>query len=470
MGASPAVFSKSCCRSRNTDGGISVWKQDKPDLALTAYALSFLNDARDFVDVDPAVIASAEQFLLRGQTANGSWEDKSSLTAYLTLTLAKLLKVEPDEARTADKAKPIKPALGLAIEYLENHWSSSNDPYALAQIALASFQAGDEPLGAKTNAKLRTMIHHEGDSTYWAMETNTLFYEWGRAARTETTALVVQALALEAAALGEKDPTSEDRTLVEQGLSFLIHEKDGYGAWYSGQTTINVLDALLLLGKPQANLPSGPAPVLVNGSRVGDLKLPEPNEISAPLLLDLTKFVKPGQNRISIVNAGTQTSSAQAVAHFYIPWDRSSAKKEASLRTGDSDALSLRITYDRTKVQVDQEIHCRVHAERIGFRGYGMLLAEIGLPPGAVVDRSSLEKAMQEAGWDISQYEVRPDRLVVYLWAKAGGTDFEFAFRGRYEMNALTAPSVLYDYYNPDAQTLVQPTRIEVLQSSVAER
>jgi hypothetical protein len=29
-------------------------------------------------------------------------------------------------------------------------------------------------------------------------------------------------------------------------------------------------------------------------------------------------------------------------------------------------------------------------------------------------------------------------------------------------MSALTAPSILYDYYNPEARVVVQPARIEV--------
>jgi hypothetical protein len=99
-----------------------------------------------------------------------------------------------------------------------------------------------------------------------------------------------------------------------------------------------------------------------------------------------------------------------------------------------------------------------------------MLLAEIGLPPGAVVDRSSLEKAMNDADWNISQYEIRPDRLVVCLWPKAEGTDFDFTFRERYEVNALPAPSVLYDHCNSDGQTVVRPTRIDVKETRVANR
>jgi len=44
-----------------------------------------------------------------------------------------------------------------------------------------------------------------------------------------------------------------------------------------------------------------------------------------------------------------------------------------------------------------------------------MLLAEIGLPPGAEIDRGSLEQAMKASVW-INEYDVLPDRLIVYLW------------------------------------------------------
>lgn len=37
-------------------------------------------------------------------------------------------------------------------------------------------------------------------------------------------------------------------------------------------------------------------------------------------------------------------------------------------------------------------VTCTVQAERIGFKGYGMMLAEIGLPPGADVDRAAIRR------------------------------------------------------------------------------
>jgi hypothetical protein len=109
-------------------------------------------------------------------------------------------------------------------------------------------------------------------------------------------------------------------------------------------------------------------------------------------------------------------------------------------------ALQLSVHFDKQSANVGEIVQCSVDAERIGFRGYGMLLAEIGLPPGAEVDRSSLERAMKASGWDINEYDVLPDKLIVYLWPHAGGTKFSFTFKPRYGLKALSAPSILYDY------------------------
>ena len=100
-----------------------------------------------------------------------------------------------------------------------------------------------------------------------------------------------------------------------------------------------------------------------------------------------------------------------------------------------------------------------MEAERVGFAGYGMMIAEIGLPPGVEVDRESLEEAKQNG---VDGYEVQPDRVVFYLWPSAGGSKFQFVFRPRFGINAMSAPSVLCDYYNPEANAAVLPIRFNV--------
>ncbi len=58
---------------QHSDGGFSVWTKDAPDVALTAYALRFLSDASEFIEVDDDVITRAQTWLLREQCADGSW-------------------------------------------------------------------------------------------------------------------------------------------------------------------------------------------------------------------------------------------------------------------------------------------------------------------------------------------------------------------------------------------------------------
>ena len=152
----------------------------------------------------------------------------------------------------------------------------------------------------------------------------------------------------------------------------------------------------------------------------------------------------------------------QAVATYYLPWRESVATQNANWRANGSSGLRLITKFDKTESSVSDQITCHVEAERIGFSGYGMMLAEIGLPPGAEVDRASLDSAMKGADWSISQYDILPDRVIVYLWPRAGGTKFDFKFRPRFGLNAQTAASIVYDYYNPEARAIVAPTRFVV--------
>jgi hypothetical protein len=57
---------------------------------------------------------------------------------------------------------------------------------------------------------------------------------------------------------------------------------------------------------------------------------------------------------------------------------------------------------------------------------------------------------------------VLPDRVIAYLWPRAGGSQFQFKFHPRFGMDAQTPPSVMYDYYNPEAQTVLHPVRFRL--------
>jgi A-macroglobulin receptor binding domain len=97
-----------------------------------------------------------------------------------------------------------------------------------------------------------------------------------------------------------------------------------------------------------------------------------------------------------------------------------------------------------------------------------MMIAEIGIPPGVDVDREGLQKQMSENGWDLSSFDVLPDRIVAYVWPRADGTKFALSFTARMAVDAQAAPHTLFDYYNPDASVTIAPDRFTVVEPALA--
>jgi hypothetical protein len=506
---------------RAPDGGFSYWGRGDADLALTAYALRFLHDARDFVEVDEGVVKEAREWLVKQQRSDGSWpaargwwektEDKrrtAMLTAYIARVLAMTNDRDADEkitnAKTAQSATSAPPVASTptkrALLYLSQSYLEIDEPYLIASYALVALDTGDVTGAQRAIEKLSDLAHEEAGASYWALETNTPFYGWGLAGRIETTALVLQAMekycAVQTADCGWSHRAANPQSLIasrqakfprliDSGLLFLLHAKDRYGVWYSTQATVNTLDTLVALlskdslnarldanGAVAASADAGKqeAQVFINGKPATTIELPPGNQLASPILVDISRFVSSGKTRIEIRRAAGSSAraSVQVVYTYYMPWD---ARKAASHAREDdaAGALRLGVSYDKSAAGIGSEITCRVKAERVGFRGYGMLLAEVGLPPGADVDRASLERAMKDSGWSLSQYDVLPDRLIVYLWPQAGGSNFTFKFRTRFGLAAETAPSLLYDYYNPEARVVVAPTKFVIKQETADE-
>ncbi len=472
-----------------TDGGFSYWGgKDEPDFALTAYALRFLADASAFVSVDPAVVERAENWLIAQQRADGSWNRKyrwetvadearaKSLTTYIARTLAMIKAAAAvSNAKLQSDAKSVPPAsaggetsrqedrsqaksvaaLTKALGYLRLRNSQIDDPYSLALLGLALYDSGDNEMAAVIADKLVTLGRDEAGGTYWNLESNTVFNGWGTAGRIETTALVTQLLIKLNRQDAETKGKGKYESLVANAMIFLLKNKDRYGVWYSTQTTINVLDAFVTSLAANENGASQNVDVILNGETIRSIEI-SPDKLDQ-IVVELNGKLTAAANTVEL-RGGNGALMAQLVANHYIGWQDSDQSGRA---VNQSRALNFDYKCDRTDAAIMQEIACSVSTERIGFRGYGMLLAEIGTPPGADVSRESLATAM-ENDWSISKYEVLPDRIRVYMWAKAGGTKINFKFRPRYGINAQTPASVVYDYYNPEAQAVNAPIKFVV--------
>jgi len=440
-------------------GGFTYWGgKDTPDISLTAYALRFLSDASEFIVVDEDVVKKAQAWLTAQQKPDGSWLQRSRwenqddpnpmrskmTTTYVVRTLARL-----ERATTAAErdTSPAHTALTTGLGYLKQRNAEIDEPYALALFGLASLDAGDKETATTVAGQLEKMAVPEGSAVYWKLETNTPFYGWGTAGRIETTALAVQLLTK--VAKSESKPTPD---AASKGLLFLLKNKDRYGVWYSTQTTINVLDSFLAT-LADGNSLAQSLQVTVNGIALPDISVAA--DRIEPVSIDLTGKLSPTSNSVDVRGDSNASLMSQMVATHYIDWRDSTS---TNMDVGPSRALKLDYKCDKPNPAVMEEVTCTVNAERIAFRGYGMLLAEIGTPPGADVSRESLEAAIQN-DWSISRYDILPDRIVLYMWSKPGGSKFNFKFRPRYRINAQTPASIVYDYYNPEAHATVAPLR-----------
>jgi A-macroglobulin receptor binding domain len=151
-------------------------------------------------------------------------------------------------------------------------------------------------------------------------------------------------------------------------------------------------------------------------------------------------------NQISLVGAAVDAIEVQANAVWYEKW---APKPQSDLR--------FEVRFNRTEAAVNGEIDCDVAVSRAAFRGYGMLIAEIGLPPGSEVDRGTLASVVDDTHTGVDSFEVAPDHVTLYIWPRAADSKFRFVFRPRFAMKARATPSVVYDYYNPDERVALTP-------------
>jgi hypothetical protein len=457
---------------QQSDGGFPYWQSKVSDLALTAYVLRFLEAASEFIVVDRRVINRGAAYIVARQSKTGAWfshrwgQEKDvedlNLTAYMTRTLApavgakSAIKASDKDQQNIKDQQAVEASFKLGMKYLEDQIDSWKDPYLVGNYAMAAAASDGSEYVARSRSLLTSLAHREGTATYWNLEANTSpFYGWGNTGRLETTALAVEALAK----LQENNPDPETEEQVSRGLQYLLGHRDRYSIWYSTQATQNVIEAMIA-AMPPGDEKAGPseADIVVNGHNVSTMQLRDPSAIVGPATLELAQYLHTGRNTVQVVRDGNSSAmNALVITSHYIPWKDSRSTLGENFISGDTRALRLKVEYDHTDPKPDEAVKCHVETERIGFRGYGMMLAEIGLPPGSEVDRESLETA-RETG-SIQGYEVQPDRIVFYVWPEASGSRFEFRFRLRYRMDAMTAPSLLYDYYNPEANATVVPVR-----------
>lgn len=437
--------------SYEVDGGGFEWFGNAPaHRILTAYGLMEFFDMSKVHEVDPAVISRTQTWLAGCQGADGSYkpseggiregainhftDDVLRNTAYITWALA----------HTGYQG----PELEKGLRYLREHLADVQDMFTLALTANALVSAAPDDAATKdTLRKLLDRRTEEGDLVYWKADSETATHGSGVSADIEVTGLVVQAFVR-----AGREPGT-----VGKAVSFLASKKDAFGSWQSTQATIQALRAMLMAEREATQTASARIPVAIHGETVKTLTVDESNS-DVMQFLDLKEQTRSGDNRIEIGFEGEGSLMYQVVGRYHVP--------RITREPGhESDPLGITVAYDRTSLVTDDILTVNVSAVYNRPGRAKMVILDLGLPPGFTLIPDRLNRLVEDRA--IQKYSVTGRQIIVYLDEMESGKTVPITYQllAKYPLKAKSAPSAVYEYYDPSSRGTAPPVELEVTQT-----
>jgi len=427
-------------------GGFNWWEGDDPGNAiLSAVGIMMFTDTKNVAFVDDGVIARAAAYLTATQQSDGSWTEERHLhagnenlgagslraTAYITWALQHAGR----EAATVQKA----------IAHLRAKAATADDVYTQAVIVLAlvANDRGDAAIPALLD-KLHAQRVEAGDKTHWSPDEQTMVGGYNDSGDIETTASV--SLALMAAEAYPMD--------VGGAITWLLSKKDQNGNWgYSTQATVLTLKALIASISASAGTTDATVKVWLDGELAGERRF---DDFNADVMwqLDLSERLGEGEHELALEYAGQGNLMWQVASEHWLPWT------DVALEV--TGPLAITVDYDKTRLAADEVITVTVTVTNSDPGTTGMMMAELGLPPGFDLDTSALDAILGQG--KVARYERTAMELVVYLEPVVAGTPtvFQYGLRAKYPLAATAPESETYLYYDKSVRAGTTPVGIVV--------
>jgi hypothetical protein len=97
-----------------------------------------------------------------------------------------------------------------------------------------------------------------------------------------------------------------------------------------------------------------------------------------------------------------------------------------------------------------------------------MVMIDVGIPPGFDLLSEDLqayqEKSANRKGGRLEKFSMTATQAILYFDSIAPGetVTLPFRLRAKYPIRARTFQSRIYEYYNPDVNSVAQPVQLEV--------
>ncbi|HMC61201.1 MAG TPA: hypothetical protein VKJ01_18575, partial [Candidatus Solibacter sp.] len=272
-------------------------------------------------------------------------------------------------------------------------------------------------------------------------------YATGESAAVETTGLAVQALL----------KSGEAAITANKALTYIAAKKGASGAWGNTQATIMALRAVLLSTEKGAADVRGAVEITLNGKPAGTLTLtPDNNDLLHQFALK--DFAGTGVNTVELRFTGKGGLAYQVVGRYFVPWDQKP----------DGEPLSIDVTYDRTRLSQDDIAAATATVRNNLTKTANMVMVDLGIPPGFDLLSEDLQAFQEQTaarkGGRLEKFSLTATQAILYFDAIApGGTvKIGFRLRAKYPIRARTFQSRVYEYYDPDVNSIARPVQLEV--------
>jgi len=434
-------------------GGFSWFGNAPANKILTAYGLMEFYDMSKVHDVDAKLIQRTQQWLASQQQADGSWRpDTGFINEGATNRYnSDVLRITAYIAWSLENTGYQGAAVEKARQFVQNHMNAQmngkTDAYTLA--VLANFAADYQKDREFTRQAMQLLLdaRTEKDEQAWWTAEETGVYARGASASVETTGLAVQALLKWGQASGT----------VGKALSYIAAKKDASGTWGTTQATIMALRALLLSTEKGAADVRGTLEVSLNGKPVEKLVLtPENNDLLHQFVLKSIDAKK--AHAVDIRFEGKGGLAYQVVGRYFVPWTEKPA----------GEPLSIAVTYDRTRLAQDDIATATATVRNNLGKSANMVMVDLGIPPGFDLLSEDLqayqEKSIGQKSGRLEKFSLTATQAILYFNSIAPGdtVTVHFRLRAKYPIRARTFQSRVYEYYDPEVNSVARPVELEV--------
>ncbi|XP_039541682.1 alpha-2-macroglobulin-like [Pimephales promelas] len=410
---------------RHNDGSYSTFGNDESNTWLTAFVMRSFGLARQFIFIDPHVLQSAKDWLIRKQGSDGCFIQQGTLyhsemkggvgdgvtmTAYIVASLLELGVPTMDPVIT-NGLSCLRPVVGNLV-----------NTYVTALLAYTFSLAGETTTRSQLLTSLDNLAISNGTNLHWSQTTS------GDTLAVEISSYVLLAV------LAVQPLTTANLGYANRIVNWLVTQQNPYGGFSSTQDTVVALHALSVYAAQVFSL-DGSSSVTVQSSEVGgdsySFKVNRDNR-----LLYQEKRLKNVPGKYTVKVSGSTCVSVQVACFYNIPTPVKSAKTLSVKANVNGDCqqlganlmLNFTVKYDGVKASTN------------------MVVVDIKLLSGFTADKSLLEL------FDpiIERVDLEDDHVLVYLKEVPKGVPMSYTLQLNQVLkvnNLKPAVIHVYDYY-----------------------